>query len=136
MGKDEKALPGPKASPPSANLDAIANFLNQFPSYASAATAPHASTSPSQNGHPNPPLNGHDTSTIDDDAEEIDDPDVLLLLRQLDEANGMASGLEDKLDGLIEDLEGLLAGLEGGADNHPISPKGNTDTARPNGKTK
>lgn len=46
------------------------------------------------------------------DDENLSDEDVMELLRQLEEADGMASGLEDKLDGLLENLEGMLKGLE------------------------
>jgi hypothetical protein len=41
-----------------------------------------------------------------------DDADVSKLLGRLENANGMAQGVEDKLDHLLEKLDGLLASLE------------------------
>jgi hypothetical protein len=38
--------------------------------------------------------------------------DVSRLLERLENANGMAQGVEDKIDGLLEKLDGLLVSLE------------------------
>ncbi|TDL19412.1 hypothetical protein BD410DRAFT_805826 [Rickenella mellea] len=46
-------------------------------------------------------------------SEENADKDLEELLKGLETADGLARGVEDRLDGLLEDLEALLAGLEG-----------------------
>ncbi|KAG9019119.1 hypothetical protein FRB90_006187 [Tulasnella sp. 427] len=46
------------------------------------------------------------------DDEDLGEEEIMELLRQMEEADGIASGLEDKLDGLLENLEGMLKGLE------------------------
>lgn len=43
---------------------------------------------------------------------ELNNNDLAALLRQLDQANGIASGVENRLDGLIGALDELLGGLE------------------------
>lgn len=50
------------------------------------------------------------TSLLSQDSE--DDADISKLLGRLDNVNGMAQGVEHKLDGLLEKLDGLLASLE------------------------
>jgi hypothetical protein len=45
------------------------------------------------------------------EQEELSSADLALLLRQLDDANGVAQGVESRLDGLIGALDGLLGGL-------------------------
>ena len=40
-------------------------------------------------------------------AEEVDE-----LIRRLEAANGIADGVEDKLNGILEHLDGLLSSLE------------------------
>ena len=54
-----------------------------------------------------------DPETVD--GEEIGDlgaEDVEELLRRLEAANGIAEGVEEKLDGILEHLDGLLNSLE------------------------
>lgn len=48
----------------------------------------------------------------DDQSEEIDERNISELLRKLDTANGVASGVEDRLDEILNNLDGLLGTLE------------------------
>jgi hypothetical protein len=50
-----------------------------------------------------------------DTSEEIDDTNISELLRRLDTANGVASGVENRLDELLNNLDGLLGTLESAA---------------------
>jgi hypothetical protein len=45
-------------------------------------------------------------------TEEGTDGDIFELLKRLDSADGVAQGVESKLDKLLDNLEGLLEGLE------------------------
>lgn len=45
-------------------------------------------------------------------AESTEDVDVAELLRQLETADGIAQGVESRLDGIIEHLNGMLQSLE------------------------
>lgn len=47
-----------------------------------------------------------------DSDRELSGDDLAALLSQLDQANGIASGVESRLDGLIGALDELLGGLE------------------------
>ncbi|KAJ3476203.1 hypothetical protein NLI96_g11316 [Meripilus lineatus] len=48
-------------------------------------------------------------STASSDAEDID---VAELLSQLETANGIAEGVESRLDGILQHLDGMLHSLE------------------------
>jgi len=55
-------------------------------------------------------------SLLSDDAnEEIDDTSISELLRKLDTAHGVASGVESRLDEILNNLDGLLGSLESAA---------------------
>lgn len=45
------------------------------------------------------------------------------LLKQLDEAHGVAQGVEDKLDKILENLEGMIGDLEGNKVQWPVSSR-------------
>lgn len=47
-----------------------------------------------------------------DESEEVDDANISELLRRLDTANGVASGVESRLDEILNNLDGLLGTLE------------------------
>lgn len=85
--------------------DAILDFLQQQgPSQPTSTTGTTAV--------PKPLDKMVDALKPSEEEEELGDAELLLLLRELEEADGVATGLEDKLDGLLEDLDGILAGLE------------------------
>ncbi|KAG9025171.1 hypothetical protein FRB95_010480 [Tulasnella sp. JGI-2019a] len=91
--------------------DAVLDFLNQFPSLSEATTITSALHSSHSNGTIE--TNGDDTGeTAEEDIEE-DLDNLEELLRQLDEADGVAGGIESRLDGILEDLETQLVRLEG-----------------------
>lgn len=52
------------------------------------------------------------TQCPDDPPENDDDPHVAELLRRLTAADGVAKGVEERLDGIIENLDLLLTALE------------------------
>ena len=47
-----------------------------------------------------------------DGNEDVDDANISELLRRLDTANGVASGVESRLDEILNNLDGLLGTLE------------------------
>lgn len=53
--------------------------------------------------------------------------DVDELIRRLEAANGIAEGVEDKLDGILQHLDGLLSSLEGTGETKengaPVDPQ-------------
>ncbi|KAG8895135.1 hypothetical protein FRB99_000742 [Tulasnella sp. 403] len=89
--------------------NAVLDFLQQFPSADVNGSSPGTA-----------PLNGTDgqeaAAPLQDQNQEQDfgmsDDELAVLLRQLDEADGVATGLEQKLDGILDNLEDLLSGLE------------------------
>lgn len=48
----------------------------------------------------------------DHKPDDPDDPQVTELLRQLAAADGVAKGVEERLDGIIDNLDILLSNLE------------------------
>lgn len=50
--------------------------------------------------------------TQDHKPDDADDPQVTELLRQLIAADGVAKGVEERLDGIIDNLDILLSSLE------------------------
>lgn len=52
------------------------------------------------------------TQSQEDTPEDSDDPQVPELLRRLTAADGVAKGVEERLDGIIENLDLLLTALE------------------------
>lgn len=52
------------------------------------------------------------SSSSNSDSTGSETEDLALLLKQIDGANGVLNGVEDKLDGLLNDLDTLLAALE------------------------
>jgi hypothetical protein len=71
-------------------------------------------------------LNGQDKTTLEADIAQLSallseasaegDADVAELLQRIDTADGMAQGVESKLDNMLENLDNLLASLESQAD--------------------
>jgi hypothetical protein len=67
-------------------------------------------------------INGQGTTTSEPDITQLasflsrepsdQDADVAELLRRIDEADGMAEGVESKLDDMLDNLDNLLASLE------------------------
>ncbi|PSS02361.1 hypothetical protein PHLCEN_2v4054 [Hermanssonia centrifuga] len=47
-------------------------------------------------------------------GDSLDEPDIEELLRRLESADGIARGVEDRLDDVIGNLDGLLESLESG----------------------
>lgn len=43
---------------------------------------------------------------------EANEEDIATLLQKLEAANGIAAGVEDKLDGILDHLDGLLNSME------------------------
>jgi hypothetical protein len=71
--------------------------------------------------------NGQGKTNLEDDIAQLsallsqepsegDDGDVAELLRQIEKADGMAQGVESKLDNVLQNLDNLLASLEPKAD--------------------
>jgi hypothetical protein len=58
------------------------------------------------------PAQANDTSSHDDS----EDVDIQALLSQIESADGLARGMESKLDGILETLNGFLASLESNED--------------------
>ena len=67
--------------------------------------------------------NGQGKTNLEDDIAQLsallsqepsegDDGDVAELLRQIEKADGMAQGVESKLDNVLQNLDNLLASLE------------------------
>ncbi|KAI0343579.1 hypothetical protein BDW22DRAFT_1356038 [Trametopsis cervina] len=56
-------------------------------------------------------------------SDEIDETHISELLRRLDAANGVASGVETRLDDILSNLDGLLGKLEEEAGGATITEK-------------
>ncbi|KAG9042136.1 hypothetical protein FS837_011250 [Tulasnella sp. UAMH 9824] len=119
MSKDKETTET-RQSALSSTGDAVLDFLMAQDPSASAVSSnqPPPGSGGVQKGETATTLSAHMTKlellisgSVGDD-ENLSDDDVMELLRQLEEADGIASGLEDKLDGLLENLEGMLKGLE------------------------
>ncbi|EIN14233.1 hypothetical protein PUNSTDRAFT_129862 [Punctularia strigosozonata HHB-11173 SS5] len=48
------------------------------------------------------------------DGAELSEQELVALLRQLEQANGVAQGVEDRLDNMLRGLDDMLAGMESG----------------------
>lgn len=110
-----KSDQGGVSKPPNNPPRAVQEFLNQYPS--SVAGAPPPTSNGTADDHD---LQDHGIAP-DAEEEDIDDAELAELLKALDEANGVASGLEGRLDGILEDLETQLVRLEGEGVNGPGS---------------
>ncbi|KAG8869162.1 hypothetical protein FRB97_001541, partial [Tulasnella sp. 331] len=106
-----------KKPPTQSERNAVLDFLNQFPSEA-------ATISPLQNSHPIGSVNEarDGTTETSEDSVEEDLGDLEELLRQLDEANSVAGGIEGRLDEILMDLETQLVQLEGKAESTAVRP--------------
>ncbi|KAJ3934738.1 MAG: hypothetical protein NXY57DRAFT_622929 [Lentinula lateritia] len=51
-----------------------------------------------------------------DDNKDMSESDLAALFKQIDGANGVLNGVEDKLDGILSNLDTLLAVLEDAGD--------------------
>lgn len=60
-----------------------------------------------------------------EDADNIND--LAALLKQLDEADGVARGVENRLDEILEDLEEMLVGLEASQTGLSSEQSGSSD---------
>jgi hypothetical protein len=49
------------------------------------------------------------------DESELSEQHLAELLRQLEQADGVARGVEDRLDGMLKNLDDLLEGMESGS---------------------
>lgn len=61
----------------------------------------------------------------DDQSEEIDETSISELLRKLDTATGVASGVENRLDEILNNLDGLLGALESAANTETTGTSAN-----------
>lgn len=52
-------------------------------------------------------------SVLAREGEELSERDLSQLLKELEAAESLADGVENKLDALLKNLEGMLDGLEG-----------------------
>jgi len=110
LNKDASSKTSADLNTSQTERNAVLEFLNQFPSSSQAATI----TSSLQASHSEGTIFENKDMTIEaDEAVEEDLDDLAELLRQLDEATGVASGIEGRLDGILEDLETQLTRLEG-----------------------
>lgn len=120
----------------SESLDAIAQFLAQQGPGSLSSVAAVTSDAEQQPSHP---VNGNGNAAEKVDKEvEMSDEEILELLRKLEEADGVASGIEDKLDGILENLDSMLDRLEGRAEGnvaHTNGQAGNESTPQPKGKS-
>lgn len=62
-------------------------------------------------------------------GDSLDEPDIEELLRRLESADGIARGVEDRLDDVIGNLDGLLKSLESGLGEEQavVDPKTSED---------
>lgn len=119
MSKDKITEKGKQGALPSTG-NAVLDFLVAQDPSASAASSRAAASAP--NGAPKQDTANTLSAELSrlellisgssGDEENLGDEEVMELLRQMEEADGLASGIEDKLDGLLENLEGMLKGLE------------------------
>jgi hypothetical protein len=98
----------------------------------SSSSSAHANTSASPNATPSLPisLDGDAASlntalapTSGDDESELSGPELDALLAQLARADGLAAGVEGRLDALIGELDAFLAGL-GAEEGEPATEEG------------
>ena len=94
------------------------NIMSSNESQAKHPLDPHTDVAPPGDA---PALESNGAVTVDsngmDSTENTNDiamseGEIVELLRQMDEANGVAAGLEGRLDELLGNLDGLLVGLE------------------------
>lgn len=68
-------------------------------------------------------LHENKDETLEDDAlEDLSEDGLAMLLRQLEEADAAATGLESRLDGLLDNLENMIEGLEGSKEDTGSNP--------------
>jgi hypothetical protein len=103
-----------------------------LPRITMSSSSAHANTSASPNATPSLPipLDGDAASlnialapTSGDDESELSGPELDALLAQLARADGLAAGVEGRLDALIGGLDALLAGL-GAEEGEPATEAG------------
>ncbi|KAG8961336.1 hypothetical protein FRC03_005510 [Tulasnella sp. 419] len=87
---------------PTSKGDAVLDFLQASGTYQPKNTPSTTSTSPDGNTS---------TQDVGGGEEEYDDSEVAELLKQLEEADELASGLDSKLDGILSNLDRILSGL-------------------------
>lgn len=76
------------------------------------------------------------TASNDASRDDNEDVDIQALLSQLESADGLARGMESKLDGILETLDGFLASLESSEGTaNPASQSASPMESRKDSKT-